>query len=185
LELDCDRDCRILDAGCGTGLLGLHFLQRYPDGSLTATDLEPNFLEAAEANAVRRGLPTGRITWGIANISTPHQVRQRDGQPLELADEAFDLICVGAVLGYADDTKQSLGHLVRLLRPGGYLVNLEMNEGIGGRFVSHRYHYRNLPIAQIREVLQRAGCEVQEKPFRASHFPAKLTRMAIIARKST
>ena len=34
LELDLNDDCRILDAGCGTGILGIHFLRNYPLYSL-------------------------------------------------------------------------------------------------------------------------------------------------------
>ena len=30
LHVDCEPDCRVLDAGCGTGLLGLYFLDRFP-----------------------------------------------------------------------------------------------------------------------------------------------------------
>ena len=51
LKLNCSAGCRILDAGCGTGLLGLHFLERFPGARLQATDLEPTFLHATLANA--------------------------------------------------------------------------------------------------------------------------------------
>lgn len=183
LELDCEPSCRILDAGCGTGLLGLHFLERFSQGSLLATDLEPNFLHATMKNAARRDLVQNRIRVGVANISTPHQVKSLQGEQWELDEGSFDLICVGAVLGYADDTESSIRTLLRLLAPGGYLINLEMNEGIVGRFVSNRYRYDNIRIERIHEVVRDEGCRVTSKKLSISHLPARLTRTAIIARK--
>ena len=53
LEIEIPAGSRILDAGCGTGLLGLHFLNRIPDSSLLSTDLQPNFLRATRAKAAK------------------------------------------------------------------------------------------------------------------------------------
>lgn len=185
LEIRQQSGCRILDAGCGTGMLGLHFLERIPDATLVSTDLEPNFLRAAMANARRRGIAQDRMTVGIADISNPHRVTGMDGSEWELEDGSFDLICVGAVLGYAQDTENSLRQLVRMLAPGGYLINLEMNESIVGRYVSKRYHYDNIRIARMLDVIQEAGCELMEQSMRMHHLPARLTRTAVIARKTT
>lgn len=183
MPLECAASPRILDAGCGTGLLGLHFLERFPEGRLHSTDLEPNFLAATIENAEKQGIDSERLAVGVANISAPHQVTCLKGQTTELQDESFDLICVGAVVGYADDTAESLRQLVRLLAPGGYLINIEMNESLTGRFVSHRYHYFNIPLQQMQKVLQDEGCEVTTTKFALRHFPAKLTRTGIVARK--
>ncbi len=184
LDVDCRDDCHILDAGCGTGLLGLHFLQRFPKSSLVATDLEPNFLHTTSANARRRDIALDRITLGIANITDPKHVTNLNGESWDLEEASFDLICVGAVLGYAEDTAESVRQLLRLLAPGGQLINLEMNEGVVGRFVSSRYHYDNIRLARIRSVIEQSGCEVKTRTLRLSHLPARLTRTAILARKT-
>ena len=183
LDVDGKPKFRVLDAGCGTGLLGLHFLQRFSDATLIATDVEPNFLRTASTNAKRRGIALDRISLGVANISAPSRITSLDGQPWELDEASIDLICVGAVLGYADDTEASIRQLLSLLAPGGCLINLEMNEGLVGRFVSHRYHYNNIRIAQIQEVIQRQGYDVSMKTLKIQHLPARFTRTAIIARK--
>ncbi len=183
LDVDAKPDCRVLDAGCGTGLLGLHFLQRFSGATLVATDLEPNFLDATITNARRRDIPLDRITLGIANISAPQRITSLEGEPWELEEASFDLICVGAVLGYADDTEASIRQLLKLLAPGGHLINLEMNESLVGRFVSNRYRYDNIRIAQIRDLIQQQGLNVSTKMLTIQHLPARLTRTAIIARK--
>lgn len=183
LELDLPPHPRILDAGCGTGLIGLHFLARYPAATLVATDLEANFLGAVQANARRKGLDLDRITLGTANISRPQSVVSLAGESRELADASFDLICVGAVLGYADDSESSIQQLLKLLVTGGYLINLEMNEGVLGRLVSKCYHYRPLTISMMQDVIRSSGGRLLDQVMGINHLPARLTRTAIVARK--
>ena len=183
IDPDCPTDGRILDVGCGTGLLGLHFLKRFPDAQLVATDLEPNFLNATLENADARGLDRKRIKVGVANISTPARLTNSDNETLTLEDESFALVCIGAVVGYADDPEDSLRQLIRLVQPGGYLVNIEMNESLTGRLVSNRYHYHNIPLARMLEIIRNEGCEVSATSLSLSHLPARLTRTALIAQK--
>ena len=205
LQMEVPAGSRILDAGCGTGLLGLHFVERIPDATLLSTDLQPNFLKATLAKAARRQIDPNRIQVGVADISTPSQVTLPAGiHQAESTDDAepspatssmvfnlantiddgtFGLICVGAVVGYAKDTETSLRQLLRLLSPGGVLLNLEMSQSLTRRLVSRRYHYRNLSHARLCEVMEDAGCRVTVQNLRISHLPAKLTRTAIIVRK--
>ena len=185
LHLDCAPGCRILDTGCGTGVLGLHFLERFPFARLQATDIEPNFLRTTLANAEKRGIGPDRIVAGIADISNPQRLTSLDGVSSTLEDATFDLICLGAVVGYADDTEASIRQLLSLLVPGGYLINIEMSESLTGRIVSHRYHYHNITLDRMRDVIREEGCEVSATPLGMSHFPAKLTRTALIARKAS
>lgn len=183
LEINCRAECRIMDAGCGTGILGLHFLEKFPNSTLHATDIETGFLEATLTNAQRRGIDAHRVTLGLGDISSPEIWTPLAGSPEHLEPESFDLICVGAVIGYANDTEASLRKLVQLLAPGGYLLNIEMNESLTGRFVSNRYRYRNISLERMNSVIQAEGCELLSTPLRIKHLPAKLTRTAIVARK--
>ena len=183
LTVDCQPGCRILDAGCGTGILGLHFLERFPNSTLHATDIETGFLQATQANAEKRGIDAHRLTVGLGDISEPERWKTLDGTDETLEAKSFDLICVGAVIGYAKDTESSLRKLIQLLAPGGYLLNIEMNESLTGRFVSNRYHYRNISLKQMNAVIQEEGCKLLSTPLRLRHLPAKLTRTAIVARK--
>lgn len=181
--LSTNDHCRILDAGCGTGMLGLHFAQRLPLSRLLFTDLEPNFLQETLRNARKRGIDERRIQVGIANISAPHLVTGTDGSSSTLGNESFDIICVGAVLGYADDTEEAVRQLVRMLAPGGTLINIEMNESPTGRFVARRYHYTNIPLSRMQNILRAEGCSVTAEKLNILHLPAKFTRTAIIAHK--
>lgn len=183
LHLDLGPHCRVLDAGCGTGLLGLHFMERFPQASLLATDLEPNFLQATLANADRRGVDRSRISVQVGDISQPMRIKSLDGSVGMLQAASFDLVCVGAVIGYAKDQEESLRQLIRLVAPGGYFINMEMNEGVMGRFVAHRYHYHNIPLHRMLDTIRGEGCEATATQLPMNYFPAKLTRTAVIARK--
>ena len=183
LEIHCRPECRILDAGCGTGILGLHFLERFVNSSLYATDIEQGFLDATLANSERRGIDRHRVTVGVGDISAPNCWTTEYGVVETFEDATFDLICVGAVIGYANDTETSLRQLVRMLAPGGHLLNMEMNESPTGRFVSNRYRYRNISLEEMSGIIEDEGCELMSTHLRIRHLPAKLTRTAIVARR--
>ena len=183
LKLNCPDNCRVLDAGCGTGLLGLHFLQRYDQATLTATDLEKNFLEATLANADKRHIDRSRITVGTADISSPDQFTLLDDTSQNLPDNSFDVICIGAVIGYASDTEASMRKLLQLLAPNGYLINIEMNESMSGRYVSRKFHYNNIPLARMKQIITQENCIIEDYKMRLGNLPAKLTRTSIVARK--
>ena len=183
IPVQCPAGSRILDAGCGTGMMGLHFLERFPGTQLVATDLEPNFLTATLGNAKSRGIELDRIQTGISNITTPEELTTSDGQAITLPAGSFSVVCVGAVVGYSSDIEESLRKLVRLLVPGGTLINMEMSESATGQYVSRRYHYHNISLSRMKEVLQQEGCEVSQTHLGFVHLPAKMTRVGIIARK--
>lgn len=183
LPLQHQGQLRILDAGCGTGLLGLGLLRRFPEARLIATDLEPNFLEKTLQNAKQRGVNQSQIELGVADISHPSHYKRLDGVEVSLEPNSVHLICIGAVVGYSSNIERSLTELVGLLVSGGTLINLEMNESLTGRFVSHRYHYFNIPITRMVQVLHDCGCVVTHRRLSITHLPAKLTRTAVVATK--
>lgn len=175
---------KILDAGCGTGLLGLSLLQRFPQASLISTDLEPNFLQATLSNARSRGIAEDRVQVGLSNISRPAIFSSLDGQDQMIPQQSLHLISMGAVVGYSQDIEASLRQLVGLLAPGGTLINIEMSESLTGKYVAKRYHYRNIALSRMVEVLNEVGCEVVHQKLSFRHLPAKFTRTTIIATKS-
>jgi ubiquinone/menaquinone biosynthesis C-methylase UbiE len=183
ISVHCPPGSRVLDAGCGTGMMGLHFLERFPGTQLVATDLEPNFLTATLGNAKSRGLALDRIQLGVSNISTPEQLTTNEGELVTLSAGSFAVVCVGAVVGYSSDIEESLRKLICLLAPGGTLINMEMSESATGQYVSRRYHYHNISLSRMKEVLQQEGCEVSQTHLGFVHLPAKMTRVGIIARK--
>ncbi len=58
---------RVIDLGCGTGLLGLLLLQRQPELSVTGIDIQPAAIGLAEKAAAENGL-TDRLTFLTADL---------------------------------------------------------------------------------------------------------------------
>jgi SAM-dependent methyltransferase len=93
---------RLLDAGCGAGLLALLASLRGAD--VTAFDASPGLLAIA-----RRRLPT-------------FEVREGDLESLPFADASFDAVIAVNSIFYAQDMAAAMRELARVVRPGGRVV---------------------------------------------------------------
>jgi SAM-dependent methyltransferase len=99
---------RVLDAGCGDGLLSLAMAKRHPRWSLVGVDLREDMLEGARKRALARGLPNARFV--VGNLEQPLPERDRD---VVLAVECLSEI---------PDDRQALRMMRDALAPGGLLV---------------------------------------------------------------
>lgn len=96
---------RILEIGCGTGLLSAHLAERFADAELLLTDISPRML----ARAARR--LGGRATY-----------RVMDGQWPDGALGSFDLIVSSLAFQWFDDLPGACARLSGMLAPGGVLA---------------------------------------------------------------
>lgn len=94
----------ILDAGCGTGLVGAE-LARRGASTVDGLDLSPGMLERARATGAYRDLDTADLT-----------------APLDVPDDHYDaLVCVGT-LTHGHVGPAALAEFARVVRAGGYVV---------------------------------------------------------------
>lgn len=110
---------RVLDVGCGRGLMMIGAARRLTTGKATgvdlwqAEDLSGNRPEAALENARREG------------VSERVEVRTGDMRKLPFEDAAFDVVVSRAAihnLQERTDRVQAFGEIARVLRPGGQLL---------------------------------------------------------------
>jgi ubiquinone/menaquinone biosynthesis C-methylase UbiE len=97
---------RILDVGCGTGVLLPALRERCPRAAITELDLAEEMLR--ENAAKWRQAP---IRWVCA-----------DGARLPFRGAAFDLVLCFGVLPHFEDLTAALAELARVLRAGGALA---------------------------------------------------------------
>ena len=99
---------RVLDIGAGTGDLAEAF-RRAGVGRVVALDVSGEMLRRA------RGKYGAEIEW-----------LQGDGQRLPFADHQFDAVASAFVLRNLPQLEASLAEMVRVLKPGGRLVALDI-----------------------------------------------------------
>jgi len=100
----------VLDLASGTGEPALSIAQCIqPGGLVTATDLSPEMLQAAEQNA---------RSMGLVNIV----FHQADAHHLPFADASFDRITCRMWVMYFWKCSQALKEILRVLRPDGVAV---------------------------------------------------------------
>ena len=111
---------RALDVACGTGDLALELARRVgPGGEVVACDFSEQMLELARAKAAARDAEAPgarapvRVEWAIA-LELPYR------------DDEFAAATVGFGVRNFSDLERGLSELVRVVRPGGKVVILEM-----------------------------------------------------------
>ncbi|KAL2866192.1 class I SAM-dependent DNA methyltransferase [Aspergillus lucknowensis] len=102
----------ILDAGCGTGLVGEALAKAGFAMAIDGADLSPPMLKIAEDTGVYRNLMLADLT-----------------QPLSAPDETYDIItCCGTFTRGHVGPDPALREFVRLLKKGGVIVATVLQE---------------------------------------------------------
>ncbi len=103
---------RVLDVATGTGDLAIELARRVGPG-VTGGDFSEAMLERARAKAQRLGEDRPRFEW-------------LDAMTLPYEDDTFDAATVGFGARNFDDLPRGLSEMVRVVRPGGRIVVLEI-----------------------------------------------------------
>jgi SAM-dependent methyltransferase len=147
-QLDLPSGARILDAGCGSGRV-LDELARF--GDVVGVDLSPSAVAAAWA----RG----------------HSVANARVEELPFADATFDLVTCLDVIEHTPDDVRALRELVRVTRPGGYLLlTVPAYQSLWSTHDVRNEHYRRYRRRSLRDAAGRAGWQL----VRDTHFNALL-----------
>lgn len=103
------RGDRVLDVGCGTGLLSLKFLKRAAC-HVTAVDSSPDMLRLFRGKIDALGLHS-RVT-----------CLRQDAAGLRFPRDAFDVVAATVALHHVEDKLPMLRRTRAILKPGGRLV---------------------------------------------------------------
>lgn len=114
--LDCcalGKNASVLDVGCGTGRWVRRLGQR--EFSVVGFDQSPLMLRLAQERGTRSPLFAGEV------------------QNLPFRDESFDCVSAITVVQHIPPSQQgpALREMIRVLRPGGYLILFELIRGQG------------------------------------------------------
>ena len=105
-----NKDCKILDAGCGTGLVGIE-LKKYGYSNIEGVDFSQNMLDLVPQGIYKK---IGKVDLN---------------KPLEYKANIYDVVmCVGTFT-YGHVKPQALDELIRITKNKG-LICFTINEGI-------------------------------------------------------
>ncbi len=109
-------ESRILELGCGPGMLWLKNLHRIPAGwRVTLTDLSPGMVEEARKNLRDSGRP---FQFGVA-----------DAQSVPFKDARFDAVIANHMLYHVPDRERAFSEIRRVLKRGGRLYASTVGKG--------------------------------------------------------
>ena len=106
------RDARLLDVGCGGGLLAESLTRA--GARVTAIDLAPAMIEVAQLHALEAGLT---IDYRVMS----------SGDLLAQAPTAFDVVTCMEMLEHVPEPHRTLAELAALVRPGGHVFVSTIN----------------------------------------------------------
>ena len=142
--LPVSRGAKILDAGCGTGLLTLAVLRsiRFPV-SITALDLSSTSVAAARKALYYSSGRKRDVTFTQGNLLC-----------LPFADESLDLVVTAGALEYVP-LADGITELARVIRPGGHLLHLPVHPGLIGVFLEILFRFKSHPPREVKDQTER------------------------------
>lgn len=157
---------RLLEIGCGTGLLTALVRRRFPGAGIDAVDVSPRMIAQARA---RLGFD-GRLRWRVADLG---HVPSAPRYPLIVSSSSLHWIC---------PLEEGLVKLAALLEDGGRLVFSIMVRGTLGelrasrlRVAPHKPPAGNMPtLQQVRLSLRYAALAAldERKEIRRTTYPS-------------
>jgi ubiquinone/menaquinone biosynthesis C-methylase UbiE len=142
--LPVSRGAKILDAGCGTGLLTLALLRsiRFPV-SITALDLSSTSVAAARKALYYSSGRKRDVTFTQGNLLC-----------LPFADESLDLVVTAGALEYVP-LADGLNELARVIAPGGHLLHLPVHPGVIGVVLEILFRFKSHPPREVKDKTER------------------------------
>ncbi|HEY0320138.1 MAG TPA: methyltransferase domain-containing protein [Pyrinomonadaceae bacterium] len=162
---------RVLDAGCGTGLLTLALLKVLDQPlRITAIDLSSSSLATASRAVAENSGRTQSVRFAQANLLQ-----------LPFADDSFDLIMTSGVLEYVP-LSEGFHELARVIRPGGYVLHLPVRPSPASKLLEVMFRFKAHPPREVEKQTTRHFRVVNHHRF-PPFEPIGWTKTAVLAQK--
>jgi demethylmenaquinone methyltransferase/2-methoxy-6-polyprenyl-1,4-benzoquinol methylase len=149
-----------LDLGAGTGDLAIEVVRSAgPNTTMIGMDITPEMLEVGRKKLIRMGLQD-RI-----------DLRVGDAEHIDLPDNSVDGCCSAFTVRNLTDIERGFSEMLRVVRPGGRVVCLEISHPPGKIFgtLFYLYFYKLAPL--FGTILGKAFEEYNYLPNSLTTFP--------------
>jgi len=159
-RIQVPEDARVLEIGCGTGLLWRGSTQVPRGWRVILTDMSDGMIRETRSN--------------LARLGRSFSYSQADAQAIPFCDASFDAVIANHMLYHVPDIPCALGEVRRVLKPAGFcyaatmgLANMRELDQLAARFFS---------IPRMTESTARFGLESGEAYMRRAFSDVKLER---------
>ncbi|MCP2043637.1 methyltransferase domain-containing protein [Pontibacter sp. HSC-36F09] len=143
-RLHLDYTGTLVDIGCGKGMMGFMFSKHLPSGAkVYGVDFEPEYIEEARQKAQSIYLHN--------DISYDFRVGNASNIPLP--DNLADITLCQTLLIHVKDPKQVINEMIRITKPGGWVLALEPNNLVPN-LMFDRYGETDFDVESTLEVLE-------------------------------
>lgn len=165
------RGAKILDAGCGTGLLTLALLRalHFPV-SITSLDLSATSITAARKAVEESPGRTRDVTFTEGNLLS-----------LPFADNSLDLVVTSGALEYVP-LGEGMTEVARVIAPGGHLLHLPCRPSPASSFLEVLFRFKAHPRKEILSHTKQHFRMVHEYRFPPLHVIG-WSKTAMLAQK--
>ena len=152
--LPVSRGAKILDAGCGTGLLTLALMRslHFPV-NITALDLSATSITAAKKAVEESPGRTRDVTFAEGNLLS-----------LPFSDESLDLVVTSGALEYVP-LSEGMAEIARVISPGGHLLHLPCRPSPASTFLEILFRFKSHPRREVLKETKRHFRMVHEYRF--------------------
>ena len=165
------RNAKILDAGCGTGLLTIALLKALDQPvRITAVDLSGSSIETAKKAVEEKVGRADKVWFTQANVLA-----------LPFADKSFDFVVTSGVLEYVP-LREGFGELSRVLKRGGYILHLPVRPSPVSKMLEVMFRFKAHHPREVAENTRRYFRVVKHYRFPPLH-PIGWSKTAVLAQK--
>lgn len=152
--LPVSRGAKILDAGCGTGLLTLALLRslHFPV-NITALDLSSTSISAARKAVEESPGRTRDVTFTEGNLLS-----------LPFEDNSLDLVVTSGALEYVP-LSEGMAEIARVIAPGGHMLHLPCRPSTVSTFLEILFRFKSHPRKEVLQQTKRHFRMVHEYRF--------------------
>lgn len=159
-QIALGADQRALDIGTGTGDLAIAIARASSPGAhVVGVDFTPEMLAIGRQKLHRLGL-TSQI-----------ELLQGDGEGLGFADESFDACGSAFVVRNMADLHQGFAEMLRVVKPGGKMVCLEMSHPHNPVFAAGYHLYFDHLVPILGKLIGKAFEAYSYLPTSVTTFP--------------